>query len=182
MILRILTVVSIGLLATACGNTEQTRYITPAGTSVAYTTSSEQDCADYGFPPGTIGYNNCVVFQIWSIPTGRTVTFSKPAITNVKIATDVMEYVDKDLKGKPLPAGSYLRVEYPTNGFWSTVVRTVRDASGNVIHQDSIFSKYVRVTGLTLIGRAEGDPRAGTRFPNPNPWPNFAPPGARSAD
>ena len=53
--------------------------------------------------------------------------------------------------------------------------------SGNVIHQDTIFSKYVRVTGLTLIGRAEGDPRAGTRFPNPNPWPNFAPPGARSA-
>ena len=80
-------------------------------------------------------------------------------ITNVKVATDVMKYADKDLNGKPLAAGTYFRVEYPTNGFWSTVIRTVRDASGNIIHQDTVFSKYVRVTGLTLIGWAPGDPQ-----------------------
>lgn len=146
-----------------------------------YGGNSISECGGLKKEFGSVGYSHCVVFQIWSVPNGRSVTFSKPTITNVKVATDVMEYVDKDLNGKPLAAGSYLRVEYPTNGFWSTVVRTVRDASGNVIHQDTIFSKYVRVTGLTLIGRSDGDPKAGTRFPNPNPWPNFAPPGARSA-
>jgi vancomycin resistance protein YoaR len=146
-----------------------------------YGGNSLSECSGLRKEFGSVGYDHCVVFQIWSVPSGRTVTFSKPTISNVRVATDVMEYADKDLKGKPLAAGSYLRVEYPTNGFWSTVVRTVRDANGNVIHQDTVFSKYVRVTGLTLIGRSDGDPRAGTRFPNPNPWPNFAPPGARTA-
>ena len=130
---------------------------------------------------GSVGYSNCVIFQIWGIPSGRTVTYSKAEITNVKVATDVMKYATKDPSGKALAPGALFRVEYPTNGFWSTVVRTVRDSSGTIIHQDTIFSKYVRVTGLTLIGWQEGDPKVGTTFPNPNPFPNFAPPGARSA-
>lgn len=71
MILRILTAVSIGLLATACSSTEQTRYITPAGGPVAYSSTSEQACADYGFPPGTIGYNNCVARERSARATGR---------------------------------------------------------------------------------------------------------------
>jgi vancomycin resistance protein YoaR len=146
-----------------------------------YGGNSLGECSGLKKEFGSVGYSHCVVFQIWSIPNGRTVSYSKPAITNVKVATDVMEYADKDLNGKALAPGALVRVEYPTNGFWSTVIRTVRDSSGNIIHQDTVFSKYVRVTGLTLVGRAEGDPRAGTRFPNPNPFPNFAPPGARSA-
>lgn len=127
----------------------------------------------------SVEYQNCVIFQIWGIPNGRTVSYSNPVITNVKVAKDVMKYATVDPNGKSLPAGSYYRVEYPTNGFWSTVVRTVKDASGNVIHQDTVFSKYVVVTGMTLIGWAPGDPKVGTVIPNPHPFPNYAPPGAR---
>ncbi len=129
----------------------------------------------------SVEYPNCVIFQIWGIPSGRTVSYSQPVITNVKIAHDVMKYATKDPNGKPLAAGSLYRVEYPTNGFWSTVIRTVKDSSGTVLHQDTIFSKYVTVTGMTLVGWSVGDPKVGTTFPNPNPFPNFAPPGARSA-
>jgi vancomycin resistance protein YoaR len=127
----------------------------------------------------TVEYPDCVIFQIWGIPTGRTVSFSKPVITNVKIATDKMRYATVDPNGKPLAAGWLYRVEYPTNGFSSTVVRTVKDSSGNIIHQDTISSRYVVVTGMTLIGWAPGDPKVGTTISNPNPYPNFAPPGAR---
>ncbi len=127
----------------------------------------------------SVEYSNCVIFQIWSVPNGRTVSYSKPVITNVKRATDVMRYATVDPNGKALPAGSWYRVEYPTNGFWSVVVRTVKDASGNIIHQDTVSSKYVVVTGMTLIGWAPGDPKVGTVIPNPHPFPNYAPPGAR---
>lgn len=74
MILRILTAVSIGLLATACGSTQETRYIAPAGGATAYSSTyptSEQACADYGFPPGTIGYNNCVARERSARASGR---------------------------------------------------------------------------------------------------------------
>lgn len=83
MILRILTAVSVGLLATACGSTEQTRYITPAGASVAYAgTTSEQACADYGFPPGTIGYNSCVARERSARASGRvTVDYAEANLT-----------------------------------------------------------------------------------------------------
>jgi hypothetical protein len=127
----------------------------------------------------SVEYPNCVIFQIWGIPNGRSVSYSSPVITNVKVATDMMKYATQDPNGKPLAPGALYRVEYPTNGFWSTVVRTVKDSAGNVIHQDTIFSKYVTVTGLTLVGWTVGDPKVGTTFRNPNPFPNFAPPGAR---
>jgi hypothetical protein len=70
MILRISTAVSIGLLAAACQSPQQTRVITPVGYGVAYSTS-EQACADYGFPPGTIGYNNCVARERAARSGGR---------------------------------------------------------------------------------------------------------------
>src|SRR5262249_9087335 len=62
----------------------------------------------------SVEYPNCVIFQIWGIPSGRTVTYSTPAISNVSKATDIMKYATVDPNGKPLPAGSYYRVEYPT--------------------------------------------------------------------
>ena len=38
-------------------------------------------------------------------------------------------------------------------GFQVTVVRTVRDKSGKVIHKNTWFSNYARITGITLVGR-----------------------------
>jgi hypothetical protein len=82
MIPRIMTAVSIGLLATACSSTQESRYITSTGTPLAYASTSEQACADYGFPPGTIGYNNCVARERSARASGRvTVDYAEANLT-----------------------------------------------------------------------------------------------------
>jgi hypothetical protein len=34
-----------------------------------------------------------------------------------------------------------------------SVTRTVKDRSGKVLHRDTWFSNYARITGVTLVGR-----------------------------
>lgn len=97
-----------------------------------------------------------VRFELHSVPTGRTVEFSRPVIVGRQAARDTIEYTDT------LAPGSTKRVEYPADGFRATVVRIVRDADGNVIHRDRYVSNYSRVDGVTLVGRRPGDPPAGT--------------------
>jgi len=65
----------------------------------------------------------------------------------VRYASDTVQYTSS------LPRGTSKRVEYPVDGKQVTVTRTVKDRSGNVIHRDTYFSNYARITGLTLIGR-----------------------------
>ena len=105
----------------------------------------------------TINRKTSVTFQIWSVPNGRQIEFSKPRVENRNPAEDLYEYTNE------LPAGQRKRIEYPRPGFESWVMRTVRDASGNVIHQETFYSKYRRITGITLVGRSAGDPPPGTR-------------------
>jgi hypothetical protein len=81
------------------------------------------------------------------VPNGRKVSFSRPIVRNVRYATDTVQYTSS------LPAGSSKRIEYPVDGKQVTVTRTVRDRAGNVIHRDTYFSNYARITGITLIGR-----------------------------
>ncbi len=76
------------------------------------------------------------------------VTFSRPIVENVRRATDTVQYTTS------LAPGVAKRVEYPVDGKQVTVTRTVRDRAGNVIHRDTYFSNYARITGLTLIGKA----------------------------
>lgn len=97
-----------------------------------------------------------VRFEIWTVPTGRTVTFSEPRIEDRRPARDTLEYTDD------LAPGVRSRTEYPTEGFRSWVTRTVRDASGEVIHRETFYSNYISVDGITLVGRAPGDPPDGT--------------------
>jgi vancomycin resistance protein YoaR len=97
-----------------------------------------------------------VTFQVWGVPDGRTVSFSRPAISNRRPAYSVKKYTDS------LSPGKTKWVEYPVNGFDVTVVRTVRDANGTVLHRDPYFSHYAMIKGIMLIGRSDGDPRAGT--------------------
>lgn len=59
MRLRILTTVSVGLLAAACQNTTNTSGISAATGSGLYA-SSNQACVDYGFVPNTAAYSRCV--------------------------------------------------------------------------------------------------------------------------
>ena len=87
-----------------------------------------------------------VTFQIWSVPNGRTVALSAPYTTNHRGAVDTTE-VDPTMA-----PGTSRRIEYPHNGFQATVSRTVRDANGNVIHQNTWFSDYRAVNGVVLVG------------------------------
>ncbi len=100
--------------------------------------------------PGTVR------FEIWTVPTGRTVTFTDPIIKDRTTAHDTIEYTDR------LAPGATRRIEYPTNGFRAWVTRTVTDASGAVVHTDTFYSNYSAVDGVTLVGRSPGDPPSGT--------------------
>lgn len=97
-----------------------------------------------GWRNGGSGY---VKFEIYSVPTGRDVKFVTGRKVNYQSATDVVEYTSS------LPRGVAKRIEYPVAGFQVNVTRTVRDRSGELLHRDSWFSNYARITGITLVGR-----------------------------
>ncbi|MCU0505275.1 MAG: VanW family protein [Chloroflexi bacterium] len=88
-----------------------------------------------------------VRFDLYSVPTGRTVAFSKPVVTNYAKATDVTQYTTS------LSPGSSKRVEFPTDGMNTSVTRVVKDKDGKVIRTDTFASRYARVNGLLLIGK-----------------------------
>ena len=73
-------------------------------------------------------------------------TFSKASVANVRRA------VDTAVRTESLKAGTRRRDETPANGMDVVVTRTVRSASGAVIHSDRFVSHYGRVDGIILIG------------------------------
>jgi len=99
-----------------------------------------------------------VYFEIWGTPDGRTVTFSDPIITNKVVAQMYYEYTDD------LAAGTKHKSWDNYDAFNASVTRTVRNAAGEVIHQDTYNSNYKLLNGLTMVGRYPGDPPAGTRI------------------
>lgn len=103
-----------------------------------------------------------VRFDIYSVPTGRTVTWSTPIIKNYLPASDSTVYTTA------IPPGTRQRVEYPTAGFDAWVTRTVRDANGNVIEQNTFYSHYARVNGILEIGVAPTAAPAATPTPAPS--------------
>ena len=120
---------------------------------------------DTAFPILIRGYASpgVVRFSLFSVPTGRTITFTNPIVTNRNPGIETTEYTSS------IPVGTSKRLEYPTIGMQVTVSRTVTDASGAVIHHDVFNSSYARVDGLTLIGRAA------TPTPTPLPSPGASP-------
>ncbi len=100
---------------------------------------------------------NKVTFEIYGVPDGRTVQLSDPVIENAQTANTYYQYTDT------LPAGKTSLVEFTVNGFDSTVVRTVKDVSGNIIHEDTFKSSYKTIDGLIMVGRFPGDPPSGTK-------------------
>ena len=84
---------------------------------------------------------------MYSVPTGRDVDIHLGRKQNLRIATDTIQYTSS------LAPGVRKRIEYPVNGFQVTSTRVVRDRNGNVIHRDSYYSNYARITGITLVGR-----------------------------
>ena len=88
-----------------------------------------------------------VRFEIWSVPNGRTVTWSGPRVSNVVGGYDTVQSTST------LRPGERERIEYPADGMDVTNTRTVRDGSGRVVHRDTFVSHYHRMVGVTLVGR-----------------------------
>lgn len=93
-----------------------------------------------------INRRSAVIFEIWGVPDGRTVQLSRPTISNRQRAVEETRVSDN------LRPGQSRRVEWPANGFNSSVTRTVRDAQGNVLHRDTFVSRYATINGITLVG------------------------------
>ena len=93
---------------------------------------------------GRIGW---VKYEIWGIPDGRTVTISKPTVSNIRTATTKQVMVDT------LPKGTKEQIEYPSDGMDVTVTRVVRTAGGRMIHRDRWVSHYVLWNGIVEVGR-----------------------------
>ena len=87
-----------------------------------------------------------VRYEIWSVPNGRSVSLSRPQVTNVVAGSD------STVKTTTLRTGQTLRTEWPVDGKDVIVTRTVRDASGRLIHQDTFVSHYHRMIGILQIG------------------------------
>ena len=87
-----------------------------------------------------------VRFEIWSVPNGRTVSLSRPSVSNV-----VRGY-DTTVKTASMRRGTSLRTEWPVDGKDVVVSRTVRDASGRVIHHETYVSHYHRMVGINMVG------------------------------
>jgi vancomycin resistance protein YoaR len=119
----------------------------------------------YVIHKGGRGY---IRFEIWTVPTGRTVTFSTPIVKNVKPATTVTQQTST------LPAGQRKQIEYPVEGKDVWVTRTVRDASGKVIHEETYYSHYAMITGIILVGTG-GTTTAPSPSPSPSPSPAVSP-------
>jgi vancomycin resistance protein YoaR len=103
----------------------------------------------YRIRDGGAGY---VRFELWSVPNGRKVSLSKPIVKNIRPATDTIQYTTG------LNPGVQQRVEYPVDGKQVWVTRTVRDRSGAVIHKETYYSNYARITGVTLVGKSTTPP------------------------
>jgi vancomycin resistance protein YoaR len=87
-----------------------------------------------------------VRFEIWSVPNGRTVSLSRPQVSNV------VRGADSVVKTTALKRGTSERTEWPVDGKDVVVTRTVRDANGRVIHHDVYVSHYHRMIGINRIG------------------------------
>lgn len=87
-----------------------------------------------------------VRFEIWTVPNGRTVSWTKPSVRNVVKGYDTVKYTSS------LPRGKRLRIEWPVDGKDVSVTRTVRE-NGRVVHRDTFVSHYHRMVGVTLIGK-----------------------------
>ena len=122
----------------------------------------------YQIQKGNAGY---VKFELYGVPNGRRVVIGPPTVKNVKPASDSIQLTDT------LAPGVRKRIEYPVDGkqVWRT--RTVYDAAGAIIHQETYYSNYARITGIVLVGKdvAETPPDGPDPTPSPTPTPTPTP-------
>ena len=108
----------------------------------------------------SISKKRSITFQVWGVTDGRTVTIADPVVTNEVTAQSFYQFTN-DLAARVTAATD----DYLVDGFDAVVGRTVRDAAGQIIHQDSFRSHYTKVDVVVLLGRCNNDPVSGTRIP-----------------
>ena len=133
------------------------RYPTGLDATVAIVNDNVTDMTfrnDTEYPIVIRGYGTPgqVTFQLWSVPSGRTVALSSPYITDARSAIETTQL------DTSLAPGSARRVEYPHNGFKATVSRTVYGPDGEILHENTWFSDYRVVNGITLVGPTAAAP------------------------
>jgi vancomycin resistance protein YoaR len=94
----------------------------------------------------TAGGLGWVRYEIWGIPDGRTVSLSRPSVSNVVKATTHTVYTST------LPRGVREQTEYPANQMDVSVTRVVRK-DGRIIHRETYRTHYVLWNGVIQIGR-----------------------------
>jgi vancomycin resistance protein YoaR len=120
----------------------------------------------------TRGSQSSIVFQLWSKPLNRKVSWPVGVQKNIVPATDnPVRYV------RTLKPGQTYRAEYPDDGFETSTTRTVTDAAGNVIHKDTWLSIYGVVNGQLQIGIT---PTPGPATPTPSALPSVLPTATKS--
>ncbi len=85
-----------------------------------------------------------VRFVLYSVPNGRTTTFTDPIVKNYTKATTQTK-VDKTI-----PRGTTKHIEYATDGQDVWVTRTVKDKAGAVLRENTYYSHYSTITGIIL--------------------------------
>ena len=90
-----------------------------------------------------------VRFTIYSVPTGRRVTLTRPIVKNYRRGYSVTRYTTS------LRPGVRQTIEYPADGQDVWVTRIVKDSSGKVIHKETFASHYAQMIGVTLIGKGK---------------------------
>ena len=114
----------------------------------------------YRIRDGNAGY---VRFELYSVPNGRKVIIGTPTVENIKPASDTTQLTST------LAPGVRKRIEYPVDGKQVWRSRTVYDATGIVIHQETYYSNYARVTGIVLVGQGTAAPSDAAPEPTPTP-------------
>ncbi len=94
----------------------------------------------------TAGGRGWVRYEIWGIPDGRTVSLSKPSVSNVQQATTSTVFVNS------LKPGVRMQTEFPADGMDVAVSRVVRKG-GRVIHSETFRTHYVLWNGVIQVGR-----------------------------
>ncbi len=115
---------------------------------------------------GNAGY---VRFDLYSVSTGRKVTFSQPVVR------DVVKATTRTVTTTALKPGQRKQEEFAHDGKKVWVTRTVRDANGNVIHKETWYSHYKPVDGVILVGASSSGGSSGGSSPSPTPKPAPSP-------
>jgi vancomycin resistance protein YoaR len=98
------------------------------------------------------GGNGSVTFQLWTVPLNRTVVITNAATSNFRHAIETTQV------STALAPGTARRVEYPHDGHDVVRTRYVYAADGTLLHQNTYFSSYRTVNGITLVGPTPAAP------------------------